>query len=110
MDELLNLQTELQNGMNSHSPSSGEHKYYAKKLATLASGIQNLILEASIDSAELKLHALFYEAEPLRTNKSPEAVARLAEIEKEASAARADLLARKPRPTRRLFSNLSPPS
>ncbi len=110
VQRLQDLKAELEAGVNAYPPSSGEHKYYAKKLAALTTGIQTLVAEAEIDSSELRLYALFYEAEGLRADKGANHSARLAEIEKEAAAAREDLLSRKPRPTRRLYPNLSPPS
>lgn len=109
MEKVEALQAELQAGLLMHAPSSGEYKYYAKQLATLQTGIQNLLQEASIDTTELRLHSLFYEAEGLRKDKENDYTSRLAEIEQEAAALREELLARKPRPTRRLFPNLVTP-
>lgn len=112
MEQLKALQERLEAGVAAYPPTAGEHKYYAKQLATLQNGIASLLAEAAIDDTELRLHALFYESEALKKQKDEDgAVAsRLADIEKEASALRNELLARKPRPTRRLFSNLQPPS
>ncbi len=108
MEQLKKLQDDIQAGMDAHLPTSGSYKYYAKQLATLQNGIQTLLSEAAIDTTELMLHSLFYEAEALRNDKGVDHSSRLAEIEKEAAAARAELLERKPRPTRRLYPNLSP--
>lgn len=110
MERLRALQVELESGLAAYPATAGEHKYYAKQLATLQNGITSLLAEAAIDATELRLHALFYEAEELKKQKDNVAAAgRLAEIETEASALRNELLARRPRPTRRLFSGLTPP-
>ncbi len=108
IEALKKLQEELEAGVAAHPTTSGSHKYYAKQLTTLKNGLQSLLNEAAIDFTELKLHSLFYEAEALRADKGADHSSRLAEIEKEAAASREELLARKPRPTRRLYPNLAP--
>jgi hypothetical protein len=105
MDALNALYTELQEGLAKHLPTSGEYRYYAKQITTLRGGVQTLLKDAAVNTVELRLHILFYEAEALSKEKENDNSSRIAEIEKEASELRAGLLARIPRiATPRVFA------
>jgi hypothetical protein len=109
MEGLRAVFDELHAGLSRYPSTSGEYKYYEKKINSLKDGLRTLVNDAAINTVELRLYALYYEANALYKDKENDNSARIAEIENEASVLRDGLHARKPRiATSRVFTSFAP--